>query len=124
MPCWSKSKLKKSTKAKKHREQKSLERTTYQTIQESGTIELEHNAQEHLAEGDQENGTSPEEYVIWLPPQRNEITLYHYTNAEGYDAILASGVVLGGPGACGTGVVKLIVFGVVLFLPPSFVVVL
>ena len=50
MPCWPKSKLKKSTKAKKHREQKSLERTTYQTIQESGTIELEHCTQEHLAE--------------------------------------------------------------------------
>ena len=111
MPCWSKSKLKKSTKAKKHREQKSLERTTYQTIQESGTIELEHNAQEHLAQEDQENGTSSEEDPRnYLPSFRglhlsyaDEITLYHYTSATGYYAIMASGVVLRGPGVCGTG---------------------
>ena len=166
MPCWPKSKLKKSTKsedkANQRHEQKSPERTNYQTIEENCTRELEHWTQEDLTAEDQGNGTGtfPEENPLKYcprisqpfvplnycprisqpsiqglhsahsvhsqrhPPCADQITLYHYTNAEGYDAILASGVVLGGPGACGTGVVKLIVFGVVLFLPPSFVVVL
>ena len=111
--------LKRSTKpedkADQQCEQKSLERRNNQ----SGTSEPEHSTQELLTVEDQGNVTSPEGYPGYAVarmaqgftsfqerhlPYADEITLYHYTSAASYDAILASGVVLCGPGAYGTGV--------------------
>ena len=118
MPCWPKSKLKRSTKPEDKADQQFEQKSSERRNNQSGTSELEHSTQELLTVEDQGNVTSPEGYPGYAVagmaqgitsfqerhlPYTDEITLYHYTSAAGYDAILATGVVLCGPGACGTG---------------------